>query len=80
MVIRPQGAMGPVVVEIILLIEQIHFKHKILGNMMGESSTQGLAVFWEVFPLLMQGKSSIGSIIVAGGDKCNEVREGCGSG
>ncbi len=78
-VVKSQGAMGPAVEEIVFPIEHVQFEPEILGGMMVECSVWWLAEFWEVFPLCMQGKSSIRGIVIVGGDKGGEVWEGCGS-
>ncbi len=51
MIIRSQGAMGPSAEEVVLSTEEIHFVHKILGDMVIESGGGWLTEWGEVGPL-----------------------------
>ncbi len=53
MIVWANGAMSPTTEEVILSTEEIHFVHKILGNMVIESGDGWLMEWGEVRPLEM---------------------------
>ncbi len=53
MIIRSKGAMSPSTEEVVLSTEEIHFVHKILGDMVIEGGDGWLTEWGEVSPLEM---------------------------
>ncbi len=53
MIIRSEGAMSPSTEEVVLSTEEIHFVHKILGNMVIESGGGWLTEWGAVCALVV---------------------------
>ncbi len=53
MIVGPQGAVSPPTEEVVFPTKEIHFVHKILGDMVIESGDGWLTEWGEVCPLEM---------------------------
>ncbi len=67
MIVRSEGAMSPSTEEVVFPLEEIHFVHKILSNMVIEGGCWWFAEWGGVYPAEMQLEGDIVAEVGKGG-------------
>lgn len=72
---QTEGAVSPVLQEVVFLIQEVQFKYEIFTDVVVKGGFWWFVVCWQIFPSFMEGKGGIRVVVIWSRDECIKAWE-----